>query len=102
MKSLIVLSLIVSSVAMASGFITGESSYVDFQNGARKQLQVTISGKSAEALYNSLDVRETEMSDEHGGAAYGASKHGENVFCDRTYDHFSCTFMLNEQGQIAR
>ena len=87
---------------MASGFITGESSYVDFQNGARKQLQVTISGKSAEALYQSLDVRETEISDEHGGGAYGTSKRGENVSCDRTYNHFSCSFLLNEQGQITR
>lgn len=92
------LMLLVGSLAFAGGFISGESSFISFDNGGRQESQISISGASAEALYHALNVQEFEISDEHGGAAYGAYKNGTNVHCSQTYGHYSCWMNIDSDG----
>jgi hypothetical protein len=89
---------LIGSVAFAGDFISGESSLVSFDNGGRQELQVSISGAPAEALYNALSVEENPLSDEHGGLSYGAYKNGTNIHCQQTYGHYSCSMNLDTLG----
>lgn len=96
------IALMMSSAVMASGFVNGESSIYTSDNGGKPYTQITISGASAEALYKSLTVQANDLTDEHGGGAYGSYKNGKDISCTQTYGHYSCSLFVDAAGQILK
>jgi hypothetical protein len=98
MKFAIAAFAAVASMSLfADGWVTGVSSYY---KGQKTPAQVSIGGKAAESLYNSLKVQENPITDEHSNLPYGAYKTGSDVSCSQEYGSYSCTIFVDETGHI--
>lgn len=94
--------MMMSSAVLASGFVNGESSVYSADRGGKQYSQITISGKSAAALYDSLNVKENDLLDEHGGLPYGKYKNGKDISCTEAYGSYSCSLFVDAVGQILK
>lgn len=94
--------VLVATASLAGGFVAGESSFYAYQKDGNQVLQIGVSGKAAEAIYESLtDVKENSIVEEHTGSEIGKTKLGKNITCDQQYGKTSCTIFSDSTGSVA-
>ncbi|MGZ3737666.1 MAG: hypothetical protein ACXVC0_22050, partial [Bdellovibrionota bacterium] len=57
-------------------------------------IETRIEGAAATEMYDKLNIAETDVRDEHGGAAFGKAKYGTSIGCEKLNDQAaSCWFI---------